>query len=346
MDYTWDYANQKAYAKRIEEGMPPVIISVAITGTNQKTANPAVPVSAEEQVEAAEAAYAAGAAIVHFHARQRHDPAEFAHDSGRYGEISELIRARVPMLVDNSQGVFDLPSEGTGLAGTAHYVVPQVEAGPDVMALNPGPMTFRGGAAYTGGGNSPSKVFISTFDDAERAANELRDNGVKPQVFIYHPGHLDVLDYLISRDALDKPYFLQLVFGQESGIATSMESVNYTVRNLAQECIFQTCALGLEAVQVNTMAILLGGHVRTGLEDCLDYQRGELAQSNVQLVERIVRIARDLESPAGHGGGDEADARHPLAETGRESAGWRAAGASISVSRTEVKRRRLVDWRL
>ena len=294
MDCTWNYADRREYARRIQEGMPPLIISIAITGTNQKSANPAVPVSAEEQVEAAAAACEAGASIVHFHARQRHDPAEFAHDAGRYGEINELIRARVPALVDNSQGVFDLPSEGTGLAGTAHYVVPQVEAGPDVMALNPGPMTFRGGAAYTGGGNSPSKVFISTFDDAERAAHALRENGVKPQVFIYHPGHLDVLDYLISRDALDKPYFLQLVFGQESGIATSMESVTYTVRNLPEDSVFQTCALGLEAVQVNTMAILLGGHVRTGLEDCLHYQRGELADGNTQLVERIVRIARDL----------------------------------------------------
>ena len=274
--------------------MPPLIISVAITGTNQKTVNPAVPVSSEEQVEEAAAVYAAGATIVHFHARQQHDPAEFAHDTGRYSEINKLMCARVPMLVDNSQGVFDLPSEGTGLAGTAHYVLPQVEAGPDIMALNPGPMTFRGGAAYTWGGNSSSKVFISTFDDAERAANRLRENGVKPQVFICHPGHLDVLDYLISRDALDKPYFLQLVFGQESGIATSVESFNYTLRNLPGDSVFQTCALGLEAVQVNTMAILLGGHVRTGLEDCLHYQRGELATSNVQLVERIVRIARDL----------------------------------------------------
>ena len=294
MDCTWEYANRKEYARRVEQGMPPVIISVAITGTNQKAANPGVPVSAEEQVEAAAAAFEAGASVVHFHARQRRDPAEFAHDTARYGEINEMIRARVPMLVDNSQGVFDLPSEGSGLAGTAHYVVPQVEAGPDVMALNPGPMTFRGGAAYTGGGNSPSKVFISTFDDAETAANKLREKNVKPQVFIYPPGHLDVLDYLISRDALDKPYFLQLVFGQESGIATSMESFNYTVRNLPEDSIFQACALGLEAVQVNTMAILLGGHVRTGLEDCLHYQRGELARDNVQLVERIVRIARDL----------------------------------------------------
>ena len=297
MDNSWDYANQREYVKRVEEGMPPVIISAAITGTNQKSGNPAVPVSAEEQADEALAVFEAGAAIVHFHARQAHDPVQFAHDTDRYAEINELIRTKAPMLVDNSQGVFDLPSEGTGLVGTAHYVVPQAEAEPDIMALNPGPMTFRGGAAYTGGGDSPSKVFLSTFDDAEQAANRLRENGVKPQVFIYHPGHLDILDYLISRNALDKPYFLQLVFGQQSGISTSMESFNYTIRNLPEDSIFQTCALGLEAVQVNTMAILAGGHVRTGLEDCLHYQRGQLAESNVQLVDRITRLANDLGRP-------------------------------------------------
>jgi 3-keto-5-aminohexanoate cleavage enzyme len=294
MTFSWDYANQKEYAKRIENGMPPVIISAAITGTNQKSGNPAVPVSAEEQADEALAVFEAGAAIVHFHARQPHDPSKFAHSVERYREINDLIRAKAPLLVDNSQGLVDLPSEGTDLVGTVHYVVPQAEAGADIMALNPGPMTFRGGAAYTGGGDSPSKVFLSTFDDAEKTANQLRENGVKPQVFIYHPGHLDILDYLISRDALDKPYFLQLVFGQQSGISTSIESFNYTIRNLPKDSIFQTCALGLEAVQINTMAILSGGHVRTGLEDSLHYQRGELAESNVQLVDRITRLANDL----------------------------------------------------
>ena len=61
-----------------------------------------------------------------------------------------------------------------------------------------------------------------------------------------------------------------------------------------EDCIFQTCALGLEAVQVNVLSILLGGHVRTGMEDNLFFQRDEPVRDNVQLVERIVRIANDL----------------------------------------------------
>ena len=228
--------------------------------------------------------------------RQLHDPSEASHETDRYREINDLMRSRAPgILIDNSQGVADLSTEGSGLVGSAHfYKSAPIEAGPDIMALNPGPMTFRGGASYTGGGDSPSKVYLSTFDHTERDAHRLREKGAKPQVFLYHPGHLDLLDYLIQRDALDKPYFVQLVFGQQSGINTSLDSFLYMVRNLPEDCIFQTCALGLEEIHVNVMALLLGGHVRTGLEDSIHYQRGELAQSNVQLVERIVRLAEDL----------------------------------------------------
>ena len=150
------------------------------------------------------------------------------------------------------------------------------------MTLNPGLLTFRGAPG------SPGSAGVTTFDETLRTAELRRERGIKPQVFLYHLGHLDIVDYLIQRDALDKPYFVQMVFGQQSGIPTSMDSVLYMVRNLPDDCIFQTCALGLEEIHVNFIAILLGGHVRTGMEDSVLYQRDELAQGNVQLVERIV----------------------------------------------------------
>ena len=296
MDITWDYTSQREYVRRISEGMPPVIISAVVTGGHQKSENPAVPVTAEEQADAAAEVFAAGATIIHIHARQAEDPAQASHEADRYREINAMMRAKAPqILVDNSQGLADLSTAGSSFVGTAHhYKSAPIEAGPDIMAFNPGPMTFRGGAAYTGGDGGPSKVTLATFDDSERTAHRLRERGIKPQVFLYHPGHLDILDYLIQRDALDKPYFLQLVFGQESGINTSMDSFLYMVRNLPEDSLFQTCALGLEELHVNVMAMLLGGHVRTGLEDCIHYQCGELARSNAQMVERIARIANDL----------------------------------------------------
>jgi 3-keto-5-aminohexanoate cleavage enzyme len=293
MEHTWDYLDRHRYSRKIKEGMPPVIVTCAVTGGHQKSENPNVPVTADEQATEAAAIYAAGASIVHIHGREAGDSTKTSADPARYYELNARMRAKAPdIIIDNTQTADQLPVEpGLVLGNLLYYKSAPLGAKPEVMALNPGPMTFRGGGEY---GAAKSSALVTTFDDTARAAHALRERGIKPQVFLYHPGHLDILDDLIRHDVLDKPYFVQLVFGQQSGIPTSPDGILYMVRNLPEESLFQTCALGLEAIQVNTLAILLGGHVRTGLEDCLLYQRGEPATGNVQLVERIARIARDL----------------------------------------------------
>jgi 3-keto-5-aminohexanoate cleavage enzyme len=176
-----------------------------------------------------------------------------------------------------------------GLAGALHaYTADLGDARPDILSLNPNPMTFRGS------GSSPSSVLVTSFDDTLRTAFTMREKGVKPQVFIYHPGGLDLLGELIARDAIAKPYFVQLVFGQQGGIGASLDSFLYITRNLPSETIYQACALGSAAIRMNLLSLLHGGHVRTGMEDALDYLPGEQATGNAQLVERIVRFARDL----------------------------------------------------
>ena len=286
---TWHHVDQRLYRRSIVEGMPPLIITCAVTGGHQKDQNPSVPVTAEEQAEAAAEVYAAGAQIIHIHGREADNPSQSSNDPVRLREINALMRSKAPhIIIDNTQTVGELSIDPELLGRAYRFKSAPLEAQPEIMALNPGPMTFRGGD------NSPSSVLVTTFDDTERVAHTLRERNIKPQVFLYHPGHLDLLEHLITRDALDKPYFVQLVFGQQSGISTSPENVLSMVRNLPEDCIFQTCALGLEAVQVNVLSILLGGHVRTGMEDNLFFQRDEPVRDNVQLVERIVRIANDL----------------------------------------------------
>jgi len=290
MKNTWEYTNRWEYVKRVAEGMPPAIITAAVTGGHQKSENPNLPVSPEEQAQAAAEVYAAGASIIHIHARDRADPSKESNDPELFCVIDGLIREKAPdILIDDSQTVTELAVPDSPLLGKLGYWKSgPIEARPDIMALNPGPMTFRGH------GNSPSAAYVTTFDDTLWSANLLRERGIKPQVFLYHPGLLDLMEYLIQHDGLDKPYYVQLVFGQQSGIPTSPDSVLYMVRNLPEETVFQTCALGLEEVQVNGLALLLGGHCRTGMEDCVNYQLGEPATGNAQFVERVVRMARDL----------------------------------------------------
>lgn len=287
---SWSFVDAAAYSRRVEEGMPPLIVTCATTGEYRKRDHPELPVTAEEQAAAARELFEAGARIIHIHGREATDPDKSSNDPQRFREINELIRSQAPdILIDNTQTIAEVEIEPRGILGRVHYYKSApLEAKPDLMALNPGPMTFRGTAEW------PSGVFITTFDETERTANALRDAGIKPQVFLYHPGHLDLLEYLIAREALDPPYFVQLVFGQQSGINAGPESVLYMLRNLPANCIFQTCALGLMEIQVNTVALLLGGHVRTGMEDSLLFQRDQPVADNAQFVHRVVRIADDL----------------------------------------------------
>jgi 3-keto-5-aminohexanoate cleavage enzyme len=293
MDATWNFTDAGEFTRRVNQGMPPVIVTCASTGEFRKHDHPRIPASAEEQAATAKAVYAAGARIIHVHGRDVRDPDLGSNDPQRYLEINELIRGAAPeILIDNTQTIAEVAIDPREILGRVHYYKSApLAAKPDLMALNPGPMTFRGAAEW------PSGVYITTFDETERTANALRAAGIKPQVFLYHPGHLDLLEDLIARQALDPPYFVQLVFGQQSGINAGLDSVMYMLRNLPEGCVFQTCALGLLAIQVNTMALLLGGHVRTGMEDSLLFQKDQVVEDNVQFVERVVRIAGDLGRP-------------------------------------------------
>ena len=172
--------------------------------------------------------------------------------------------------------------------GKVHYYKSApLEAKPDLMALNPGPMTFRGGAEW------PSGVYITTFDETERTAHALREAGIKPQVFLYHPGHLDLLEYLIARRALDPPYFVQLVFGQQSGINAGPESSS-TCCEICRQAAFSRpapsgCWRSRSTRWRYSSADTSAPEWRT--PSCT---KRISRQDNTQLFDRVVRIAEDV----------------------------------------------------
>src|SRR4051794_32642988 len=141
----------------------PVIVTCAITGDQQKFRNPALPVTLEEQVAAAKDAYAAGAAVVHIHGRDPRDPNKPALEAARYAQINRAIREQVlGLLIDNTQLV--QPLSGAALpAGSLFTYTNEIAAEPpDIMSLNPGPMTFRGS------GGRRSGAIATSFDDTLR----------------------------------------------------------------------------------------------------------------------------------------------------------------------------------
>ena len=111
MSPSWSFVDAREYAQRINDGMPPVIVTCATTGEHRKRDHARLPASAEEQAEAAKTLFAAGARIIHIHGRVVGDP-DRTQRSQRYREINELIRAAAPdILIDNTQTVAELSIE-------------------------------------------------------------------------------------------------------------------------------------------------------------------------------------------------------------------------------------------
>ena len=68
----------------------------------------------------------------------------------------------------------------------------------------------------------------------------------------------------------------------------------YCVENIPETWTWSVCAPGRYEMQIGALAIMMGGHVRVGMEDNIYLERGVLAKSNAELVAKIVRIAKEL----------------------------------------------------
>ncbi len=103
-----------------------------------------------------------------------------------------------------------------------------------------------------------------------------------------------VIQDLVREGVVDAPYIVQFVLGTMTGSYPTPWTVLNLLQELPPNCLFEIAGVGAYQLAMNTMSILLGGHVRVGMEDNLYYKRGQLLTSNAQAVERIVRLAREL----------------------------------------------------
>jgi uncharacterized protein (DUF849 family) len=146
-------------------------------------------------------------------------------------------------------------------------------------------------------------IFRNTFGDIAVFVQTMKENGTRPEFEIYDTGHLYNLQYLIRSGLVELPVWLQFVTGVLGGIGSDIESVMHLKqtadRLLGQDnYLWSVIGCGYPAeFHVATLAIMMGGHVRVGLEDNIFVRRGVLAKSNAELVRKIVRLAEELERP-------------------------------------------------
>jgi 3-keto-5-aminohexanoate cleavage enzyme len=266
-----------------------LIITAALTGgLHGKEANPALPEQPGEIIEAAVECWNAGAAIVHLHARDAQGKG--TGDPEIFREINEGIRARCPVVIQNTTG-------GPGIPVARRIL--SLDAGPEMASLNMGSVVF-----FIGSPDNREEVpFINLRSEIEAFAGAMIERGVKPELEVYNPSMFGEVENLVARGLLREPVYVNFVMnvGGMGGYPGTPGNLLTMVDHLPPGAIFNVSGIGRAQIIMNTMAILLGGHARVGLEDNVFYGKGELATSNARFVERVVRLAgeigRDIASP-------------------------------------------------
>jgi len=254
----------------------PVIVTAALTGgVHGKEANPNLPETPEEIGRAAAAAEAAGAAVVHLHARRPNGERAFA--TARFEAIDEAVRRHADdVIVQHSTG-------GTGVpVGTRRQPL-RTDPPPEMASLDMGPLN-----RYD---HLTSENTRGTVDTLHA---EMVDRGIKPELEVFNDGHRNEVHGLLERRELAEPAYVTLIFGGGTLTRPRPRNLLNAVGDLPPRAVFNTLAFGQHQLPFAALGLVLGGHVRVGLEDNVYYRRGELAESNAQLVERVARVADEL----------------------------------------------------
>lgn len=252
-----------------------LMLTVPTTGGVQgKESNPNLPESPEEIANAAQECEQLGAAIVHLHGRDERGE----RDGDRLQEINEQVRERCDdIIIQNTTG-------GTGLPLEERVKGIRTDPLPEMASLDMGPMN-----RYQHITSENTRHMIDSL------AAEMQEKGIKPEMEVFNNGHLSEVYRLIDEGLLKEPYYINLIFGPGTLTPPTPENMVNMVNNLPENSIFNVLAIGPHQLPLTTMGIVMGGHIRVGMEDNLYYRRGEPVESNAQLVERAVRIADELE---------------------------------------------------
>jgi 3-keto-5-aminohexanoate cleavage enzyme len=267
----------------------PVIVTCALTGgIHGKEANPNLPEQPDEIVKQGIEAWHAGASVLHVHARAR--DGSNTMDPTTYEEIHRR-------LCEETDAVIQLTTGGSPRLPVSERIN-TVYLQPEMCSLNLGILNFfiRGEQVF----------FPNHRDDIERFAHEMATRQVKPELEIYSSVMIEEAAHLLSQQILRAPYTVNFVLNTptQGGQRGTPQNLLDMVARLSElpvdpaDLRITVSAMGPTQLPLTTMAMAIGCNVRVGLEDNVFFRRGELAVSNAQLVERTVRIARELEREA------------------------------------------------
>ncbi|MGV8145835.1 MAG: 3-keto-5-aminohexanoate cleavage protein [Alkaliphilus sp.] len=253
--------------------MEKLIITAAVTGAEiTKEIQPSLPITPDEIANAVYECYRAGASIAHVHARDEEGNPTQSYEV--YKEIKEKIEKKCNIIVQ--------PSTGGAVWHTPEERLQPVELRPEMATLSCGTCNFG------------DDIFVNKEGDIEKFARRMQELGVKPEIEVFERGMIENAKKLVKKGLIEAPLHFDFVLGVPGACPASVDDLLFMVNSIPSGSTWTVAGIGRHELPLAVMAIIMGGHVRVGFEDNTYYKRGELAKSNAQLVERIVRIAKEM----------------------------------------------------
>jgi len=263
-----------------------IIICAALAGAfTTKAQNPAVPYTPKEFALEAAKCYAAGAAMVHVHARD--DEGNPTHDIDRIRATHDAIKEKTPDLIVNL-------SSAVGVGRSPGDRLAQILAvQPSMASLNTNTMNFSIIDRKTGE-IVQDAVFENTFTMLRDFGRAMEEASIKPEIECYDMGGIDNTLLIARQGIFSEPMNFNFVWGVAGGQRFRPEAFIAMVNALPEGSNFTTCGVGPDQFPAVTMSALMGGHMRVGLEDNIRMPGGDLAKGNYEQVLQAVRIASSL----------------------------------------------------
>lgn len=259
-----------------------LIINVALTGNfSTKTANPNVPVTPEEIAQDAGKCYEAGATFFHLHARE--DDGNPSCRKELFEEILSKVRKKCPeavLCVTTSGRVFKTFEQRSAVLDI------DGELKPDFASLSLGSMNF------------PTEESVNSPQMIEKLSGKMMQRGIRPELEVFETGMLNYGTFLFRKGHIKEPLYFNLFFGLLGTMPGRMVDICHQAQSLPEGSVWGAAGGGRFQLPVNLSAMLMGGHIRVGLEDNLyyDYEKTQLA-TNEGLVKRVARMANELGRP-------------------------------------------------
>ena len=255
----------------------PVIISVAITGAvPRKADNPAVPVTVSEQIESTHEAFGAGATLVHAHVRN--DDETSSSDPDKFAALMEGVHKHCPGMI------FQISTGGRGRdhneRGKPLFLKP------DMASLATGTVNFA------------TQIYENHPDLIDNLARIMLENDIKPEVEAFDLAMLYNTRALIDKGLIKPPPHVQFVMGIPNALPARRKILEFGIselKELMHGATWTAAGIGRHQLTVARWCLELGGHVRTGLEDNLKYDRSRLATSNAELVRQVVDVCPEYD---------------------------------------------------